>query len=257
MIFEFSFEGTNLVNSNSNVSPKKNRYFEPIYNNLFLNYDNVTNLKSTSDIDENGRMLIIAYDEMQPFIDHKNCIGLPTQIVKISTIGSTFEQVYNYIKSNYNIDYNLTFVLLVGDDAQIPTKMLTYGASDPSYSLMDGDNYPDLFVGRFSAETEAQVTTMVNRSIAYEKMIDQPWFHNGIGIASTLGPGHNSEYDWSHIRNIRTSLLGFNYTNISELYDGSQGGADASGNPTASMVSSAINSGVSIINYACHGGLDH
>jgi len=144
-------------------------------------------------------------------------------------------------------------VLLVGDDAQIPTKMLSYGASDASYSLMDGDNRPELIVGRFSAETESQVTTMVTRSIAYEKMNDQPWFHNGIGIASTLSPGDDGESDWSHLRNIRTSLLGYNYSSISELYEGSQGGADASGDPTASMVSAAVNSGVSIINYTGHG----
>lgn len=101
LIIEISFEGTNLVNSNSNVSAQKNRTFEQIYKNQFINYDNQTNLKSTSEVDENGRMLIIAYDsfveEMQPFVDHKNCIGLPTQIVKISTVGSTFDQVYNYI----------------------------------------------------------------------------------------------------------------------------------------------------------------
>jgi hypothetical protein len=250
-----------MVNSSSKVSVKKNRYFEQIYKNQFINYDNQTNLKSTNVVDEHGRMLIIAYDsfmdEMQPFVDHKNCIGLPTQIVPISSIGSTFDQVYNYIKSIFNTDTTLTFVLLVGDDAQIPTKMLTYGASDASYSVLtNGNNRPDIIVGRFSAETEAQVTTMVNRSIAYEKMIDQPWFHNGIGIASTMSPGDDGESDWLHLRNIRTSLLGYNYTNISELYDGSQGVPDESGNPTASMVSSAVNSGVSIINYTGHGGSD-
>ena len=257
LIIEISFVGTNLENSISRVSDEKNNYFEPIFKNHFLNYDNQNNYKSASAVSENGRMLIIAYDsfidEMQPFVDHKNCIGLPTQMVKISTVGSTFDTVYNYIKNNYNSDHNLTFVLLVGDDTQIPTKMVNSGGSDPSYSLMDGDNYPDIIVGRFSAETEAQVITMVNRSITYEKMVDQPWFHNGIGIGSAEKLSNNNEYDYQHLRIIRNQLLSGLYSDVSELYDGSQGGLDASGNPTGSMVSNVINNGASVINFTGHG----
>jgi hypothetical protein len=40
---------------------------------------------------------------------------------------------------------------------------------------------------------------------------------------------------------------------VNELYDGSQGGGDAPGDPTPSMVATAVNEGRSIINYCGHG----
>ena len=259
LVITISFCGLNLKNAINRVSTENNKYFESIFKNQFLNYDSETILKRTSAIDdETGRMLIIASDPfmraMQPFVKHKNNRGLPTQIVRMSEVGSTAENVYSYIKANYDNDNSLTFVLLVGDNAQIPTKIVSSGGSDPSFSLLSGsDNYPDIIVGRFSAETEAQVTTMVNRTITYENTSEQSWFNAGICIGSSLGPGDDNEYDYVHERNIRTSLLGYHYTSISELYDGSQGVQDVVGNPTPAMVSSAINNGASIINYTGHG----
>ncbi len=45
------------------------------------------------------------------------------------------------------------------------------GGSDPSFSLVAGsDNYPDIFIGRFSAQTTAEVIDQVNKSIQYGKI---------------------------------------------------------------------------------------
>jgi hypothetical protein len=65
--------------------------------------------------------------------------------------------------------------------------------------------------------------------------------------------GDDGEYDYQHIRNIRTLLLNFTYTNVDEFYGGSQGGNDSPGEPTTTMVSNALNSGRSILNYCGHG----
>ncbi len=54
--------------------------------------------------------------------------------------------------------------------------------SDPSYSYIVGsDHYPDLFVGRFSAENFAQAQTQANRTVAYESdpQIDAEWYEKG------------------------------------------------------------------------------
>ncbi len=53
--------------------------------------------------------------------------------------------------------------------------------------------------------------------------------------------------DFQHQQVIRGKELAFTYTDVAELYDGSQGGNDMSGNPSASMLSSEINNGASII----------
>ena len=68
------------------------------------------------------------------------------------------------------------------------------------------------------------------------------------------GSGDDSEWDWEHIRNIRADLLSYDYTQVDELYERSQGGGDAAGNPTDTMVSTSVNAGRGIINYCGHGG---
>jgi hypothetical protein len=108
------------------------------------------------------------------------------------------------------------------------------------------DRYPDIIVGRFSAETIAEVETQVLRSVEYEKlpMTGGDWYHRGTGIASSQGPGDDDEFDFQHVDNIRTDLLGFTYTEVDQIYD--PGASDL-------MVAEALNEGRSIINYTGHG----
>jgi hypothetical protein len=230
--------------------------FARIYEDHFLNFMS----GRYTPVEEQGTMLVITYDsfasEMQPYVDWKNMMGVPTQMVNVSEIGSSASAIQSYIADMYN-DSGLTFVLLVGDAAQIPT-ITIWGndASDPSYSYVAGnDHYPDLFVGRFSAQNTTQLSTQVERSLEYERypQAGADWYAAGAGLASNQGPGDDNEYDYQHIRNIRTDLINYTYLQVAELYDGSQGGEDAPGNPTPSMVSSVVNAGVSVINYCGHG----
>jgi len=228
--------------------------FLQIYTRHFINFakDRYT------PVEEQGNMVIIAYDsfmdEMQPFVQWKNMKGIPTEMFPVSQFGSA-NAIKTFI-STYYYDPGVTFVLLVGDVAQVPTLYEGWGASDPSYSYIVGsDHYPDLFVGRFSAENAAQVVTQVERSIDYEKypQMGASWYHKGAGIASDQGPGDDGEMDYEHIRNIRTLLMDYTYSLVDEFYDGSQGGEDAPGDPSASMLVTAVNNGRSVINYCGHG----
>ena len=236
------------------------RAFRDIYSSHFLNYDTGASVRYTP-LNEEGDMLIIVHDpwisNVQPLVDHKNSIGINTTIVGVSTIGNDATLIKNYIQNAYNLS-DLVFVLLVGDAAQVATPSASGGASDPSYSKLAGDDdYPDILVGRFSAETAADVDTQVQRTIEYENMpaIQQDWFWRGTGIASNDGTGNgdDNEWDWEHIRNIRTDLLDYGYTDVDELYEGDQSGEDAPGNPTSQMVADCLNAGRGIINYCGHG----
>ncbi|HWR63786.1 MAG TPA: C25 family cysteine peptidase [Candidatus Thermoplasmatota archaeon] len=230
--------------------------FLSLYQHHFINY----NSAKYNPVSEQGNMLVITYDSfystMVPFVEWKNLKGIPTEMVNVSSIGNA-NAIKTYITDYYNTK-GLTFVLLVGDVAQVPTLYPGYGASDPSYSYIVGsDHYADLFVGRFSAENVAQAQTQANRTISYERdpQIDAPWYEKGVGIASSQGPGDDNEMDYQHIRNIRTLLLNFTYAGVDELYDGSQGGGDAGGDPSTTMVATALNEGRSIINYCGHGSM--
>jgi hypothetical protein len=231
------------------------REYAPIYDLHFLNKPQ--NLADYTPVSEHGNMLIISYGDfipaMQPLVDWRIQTGTPVEIVDVATIGGS-AQIKNYIADYYNTN-GLTFVLLVGDAAQIPPSYSS-GDSDNDYAYIVGnDHYPDLFIGRFSAENIGHVETQVERTINYEKdpYLDFDWFTRGVGIASSQGPGDDGEYDYQHIRNIHTDLTDFTYTYTAELFDGSQGGNDAPGNPTPSMVATELNTGASIINYTGHG----
>jgi hypothetical protein len=236
---------------------KIDKDFLPTYQHHFINF----NRAIYTPVSEQGNMLVITYNNfyttMIPFVQWKNQKGIPTEIVNVSTIGNA-NAIKSYIADYYNA-HGLTFVLLVGDAGQVPTYYQDgYVASDPSYGYIVGnDHYPDLFVGRFSAETIAQVQTQVNRVITYERnpQTTAGWYKKGIGIGSEYGIGDDNEYDYEHIRNIRALLMNFTYISVDEFYGGSQGGGDAPGEPTPTMISTALNEGRSIINYCGHGSM--
>jgi hypothetical protein len=223
--------------------------FERIYARHFLNYRDVRSDRYAS-VGEMGNMLVISYGSfmtaMEPLVEWKKQMGIPCEMVSVTDAGSTANGIRNYIQNYYDTN-GLAFVLLVGDAAQVPSLSASGGSSDPSYSLVAGsDSYPDLFVGRFSAETVEQVETQVLRSVEYEKYPQSAgaWYHKGMGIASNQGPGDDGEYDNVHIDNIRADLLGFTYTEVDRIYDPSG---------TASMVTNGLNDGRSVINYCGHG----
>lgn len=231
--------------------------YDNMYSRHFLNYHQ-TVAKYTPVSELPGRMLIICYDsfmaDMQPFVDWKIMKGIPTEMVSVTAAGSTAAAIKTYVTNYFNTN-GLTFLLLVGDNAQVPASSTTAGKSDNNYAFILGnDHYLDFMVGRFSAETAAQVQNQVARSVYYEKTPSTGgWYSKTLGIASDQGPGDDSEYDYQHMRNIHNDLMGFTYLTKIEMFDGSQGGLDASGNPTATMVSSSVNEGLGSIFYTGHG----
>ena len=229
-----------------------------IYSSEFQNFDAI----AYTPLEEYGKLLIISYgafmNAMQPYVDWKTSIGFPVEMVDVATIGATASSIKDFISNYYNTN-GLSFVVLVGDAAQIPTNTGggLGGPSDNAFGYISGsDHYQEILVGRFSAESEAQVETQVTRTINYEmdpQSLTDDWYTSVIGIASSQGPGDDGEYDYQHVRNMQTDCLGYSYTWNYELFDGSQGGNDASGNPTPSQVAANVNDGASLILYCGHG----
>ncbi len=233
--------------------------FSNVYGSQFLNY--TANHKYTP-LNEHGKMLIICYDAymaaMQPFVNWKNDEGIPTTMVSVTAAGSTAAAIKTYVTNYYNTN-GLTFLLLVGDVAQCPTFTAAGGGSDPTYGyILGADHFQEILVGRFSAENTTHVTTQVNRSISYERnpQTTAGKFNHCVGIGSDQGPGDDNEYDWQHQRNILNDLTNYTYITRAELFDGSQGGVDATGNATAAQLSAEIAKGAGIITYCGHGADD-
>jgi gingipain R len=249
VVVELTPDGPDHVNILAASQRRPSAAFEQIYRHHFVN--RAPNLPQPyPPVTEQGSMLVICHDawlpNMQTFAAHKSAIGIPTTLVGVSSIGNSPTSIKGYIQSAYSTT-NLAFVLLVGDAAQVATPTSSGGSSDPSYSKLAGnDDYPDVLVGRFSAQTAADVDTQVQRTIEYETLpaTTQDWFRKGVGIGSDEGPGDDGEMDDEHIDVIRGKLLAAGYTQVDQIYDP---GA------SATAVSTALNQGRGIVNYCGHG----
>lgn len=227
------------------------RDFITLYEKHFLNWGEYRYIPVD---DSYGKLLVIAHSSfmttIQPWVNWKRQKGIETELVEFSAIGSSASQLQSYIQNRYNADPSIAYVQLVGDAQQIPSLSFSGGGSDPSFSLVAGnDYYPDIFIGRFSAETTEQLQVQLSRSIAYERdaATTDTWFSKGIGIASAEGggsQGDNGESDIQHLNIIRNKLLNYGYSSVDQIYDP---GA------SAATVSTNVNSGRGFINYVGHG----
>lgn len=241
-------DGIDNINVYNGARTQLVREFLPIYERRFLNWNSY---RYTSVSDTFGKLLIIyrddCYSEVLPYFNWKKQIGIPSEMIAFSTIGTAAAQLQSYIQTRYNADTNITFVQIIGDHEDVPSLLYLGGGSDPSYALVAGsDSYPDIFVGRFSVYTAEQVTIQVNRTIAYERdpTTTSYWLRKAIGIASNQGPGDDGELDCDHLDYIRNDLITYGYTTVNQFYDP---GA------LATDVITAVNSGRGLINYIGHG----
>ena len=260
-MYKVDNNGANVMETRRSNTIKMDQDFKSLYQRHFINYE--ASMNRYTPVDEEGDLLIICYDSfinsMTDFVNWKKTRGINTTIVGTSTISSslTYTNLKTYIQNQYNANNNLTHVLLVGDVAQIPGYSYSgasgyTGLGDNPYGQVAGsDIYNDLFIGRFSAQTVAQVTTQVNRVITYERDLttSDTWLQNADGVSRNEGgSGHNGEDDYQHMDVIRTDLINYGYNTVYQDYENLSGFTG-----TASSISSHINSGVGIVNYCNHG----
>ena len=253
IVFKIYSEGIDTIDVMNTRANRLTKDFVSLYKNHFINY-NHTRLRYDS-IEEQGSILIIAFpaflDAMQPYVDWKNQKGIKTVMVSSMDVGLTPDHIKDFIISYWTSNTDLAYVQLVGDSAQIATEMRNCGAygtggTDPAYVMINGNNsYPDLFIGRFSAETVEHVEVQVQKTIYYERdIVDGDWLHYATGIASDEGYGWNNWSDITHMNNVRNFLIDYNYITVDQIYDP---GA------TREQVAASLNEGRGIVNYIGHG----
>ena len=264
------FNNPKVAGINEFTNQKRHKTIEPqfneMYKNFFINHTGVLQHRGYP-TGEEGELLIICHtpwvNDMKPYIDWKRSIGRKTTIVPTSEISPlTAANIKTYISNFYNNpENNLAFVLFVGDHPQIPGYNAPGALSDVEYGKITGnDNYLEILIGRFSAETPAHVQTQVERTIYYERDLttEDNWLNVGIGVARNengYGPYHpnghdGGENDYVHMDNIRTKMLANGYTSVSQDYDGNCPGIP---NTTAALINQHINAGASVLNYCNHG----
>ena len=243
--------------------------FENIYNRLFINYGSKTRYTQLQD-GHPGRLLIICKDTYQSampdFIAWKREKGIETEMVLMSAIGTTAANVQTYITNYFNEHSDLAYILLVGDGGDVPSNVSTYSSgwssetmtSDNQYAYLVGnDHYADVFIGRFSGQSVADISNMVRKVILYEKELttSDTWLTNGYGSASNEGggssgghnQGHGVESDMTHMGYIQTDLENYGYT-VTRVNQASSGYTS-----DLAATSAAFNAGVGLGCYIGHG----
>lgn len=140
--------------------------FEAMYQKLLLNYRPSRAARTPE------KYLVIAQDDLvsaiQPLVDWRKGQNFQTELVKLSTVGTTPEKIKEYVSQKYS--QGLAYLLLVGDPKDLP--LYNWDSRYPSdywYSCLAGnDLYADICVGRICAITAAEVETSVRKIKAYE-----------------------------------------------------------------------------------------
>jgi hypothetical protein len=247
IVVQITFSDTPGKNETNYSATTAKHAFLPLYKQNFINFSQFRYELQP----EHGEMLVICYDdymaEIDEWVDWKRRNGIKVTVLPKSAAGITALDIKSTIQDFYD-NNPLAFVVLIGDEQQIPTLSGNFeGApSDPSYAFLNGDDYyPDIYVSRVSAQNSAEVANQLNRFIHYEMNpdTDDDWYVSVLGIASDESGGTGLT-DYERMNLIRDIVLNQQYENYTPVYDP---GA------TSSQVTNAVNEGVSLIGYIGHG----
>jgi gingipain R len=225
--------------------------FAGIYRGLFINYG-IGNSRYDS-IPEPGRMLVIypaSYlAAITPFIQWKMSRLTVLTAEYPAQTGSGSAAIKTYIQNLYNTTEKITYIVLVGDVADIPTMNGVYESapSDPCYVKLAGtDAYPDAFISRISCQNAASVGYVGLKCIKFERDIEvgNPWFSKATGIGGPDVGGSPPYADSIRMNWIRDTLLAHGFTQVDKI-----NGPSA----TPTHLINSLNDGRYILNYVGHG----
>jgi len=226
--------------------------FAGIYRTLFMNYG--VDASRFDSIAEPGKMLIIcptAYmSSITQFVQWKQSRGLNVTVAEYPTVtGTGNTAIKTYIQNMYNAPGSVTYIVLVGDVADIPTLNGQYESapSDPCYVKLAGtDAYPDAFISRMSCQSAASVFYVAQKMIKFERdiILGDPWFTKGAGIGGPDVGGTPSYADSIRMNWIRDTLMSHGFTQVDKI-----NGPVA----TPQTLINSLNDGRYVLNYIGHG----
>ena len=240
----------------------KTRYYSPAFSSVYSKIWNYEAPEQKDALSQYPIKYVIVSDPMfetalQPFIEWKTMKGF--NVVEAYTddpaVGNTTTSIKSYLEGLYNAgtteDPAPSFVLFVGDVAQIPAFDGDAGShvSDVYYCEYDGagDYIPEVYYGRFSATSVAELTPQIDKTLQFEMytMPDPSYLGDAVMVA-----GVDSGYGNSHANgqiNYGTSL----YFNAAHGINSHTYLYPASGNEETSILTN-ISAGAAYVNYTAH-----
>jgi hypothetical protein len=152
-------------------------YFEPVYKEM-LNYRSVTDdYPDHPDLTTYPIKYLVVSDRMfeatlQPFLEWKTKQGFILEVAYTDEIGTSYSEVQSWVHDQYNNgDIVPSFLLLVGDIGQVPMQIASSSGkyTDLYYGSVDGDMFPEMYYGRFSAENVEDLQPQIDKTLYYEQ----------------------------------------------------------------------------------------
>lgn len=244
---------------------------------MFASATTINNLPQGTDKIETSatpiRYLIVAHSSfrglLDTFVEWKRRKGYITNIVYTGTpsVGTTTTSISNYIKSQYTnataANPAPTFLLLVGDVQQIPafTGNADNHATDLYYaSWTSGDNIPDCYYGRFSAQNESQLTPQIEKTLMYEQytMPQTSYLERALLIAG-IDDGEAGDRGYTHadptMKYLKNTYIDttYGYSQV-YMYQNSDYTLDSRGMATGmtNIITNILSRGTGISMYSAH-----
>lgn len=193
---------------------------------------------------------------LQPFIDWKKREGFNVIVATTDVTGTTANAIKTYMQNLWNAatpqNPAPSYLLIVGDVAQVPSNTGTTSTghiTDLPYVRLQGTDFvPEMYFGRFSATTPAEVTNQVNKTLMHEQytMPSDAYLGDVVmiaGVDSSFGNSHANgqiNYGTNNYFNAAHGINSFTY-----LYPAS-GSAD-------NQIVQNVSAGVGYVNYTAHG----
>ena len=245
------------------------KYYSPEFESLLKTCINNTPITGKDVITTYPVKYVIISDPqfqaaLQPLVDWKTKKGF--MVVEGYTndplVGNTTASIHAYLQNMYDnatvIDPAPTYLLIVGDNAEVPSFNTGQHVSDMYYCEFDGngDFYPEMYYGRLSATSAAEVEIQVNKTLTHELYtFTDPSFLDEVvlvaGVDASFAPIHGNgqiNYGTDNYFNVAHNLTIHNY-----LYG--SGSSITSDMPAASAAIIAdVSAGVGFANYTAHCG---
>ena len=233
-------------------------YFEPIYGQI-LNYQDAVSEVQDDLVKYPVKYVIISdrmfESQLQPFVAWKTKKGFKVITAYTDVIGTSNTAIKNYIHDLYDAatpeDPAPSFVLLVGDAQQIPPFNGSAGShvTDLRFCEFTGDNFPEIYYGRFSAQDSSQLQPQIDKTLEYEQyLMPDPSYLGEVTLVSGVDNMYASTYGNGQL------CYGTNYYfNVAHGINPNVWLYPASGQSGASSaIIQTIDDGIGLYNYTAH-----
>jgi hypothetical protein len=198
-------------------------------------------------------------DALQSFITWKKKKGFNVIVGYTNNplVGNTNTSIKNYLQDLYNNPpagwQKPSFVLFAGDVAQIPPWTVNGHPSDMYYCDYTGDNMPDVFYGRFAAQTVAQLQAYIDKTLEYEQYtMPSDAFLGEVTMVAGSDPTNGPLYGNGQINYGTSTYFNFAHQILSHTYLQ----PEPNGGNYAQQIHQNVSNGVAFANYTAHGSED-